>query len=163
MVKIRFEFTDVEASKESVTIQHSSKIKVYKTTKQDHLDWYDEEGNKRIYRDYIVVEVPNNIRINWSKWNPKYDNNIAVGFYKEESDDKITLYFYDQLPFTWIAKNIERIGLAKVQIRIIPSWKEYGELFPLYIDAKGIYQWSYNLFFGLLQLPYMIHLERKTK
>lgn len=161
-MKTIFTFTE-SIDKRKIILKHDKDVKIYRETRKDHIEWTDGDGNPIENREYIVIRYPKNKKIYLNKWEPTYNDKFSIGFVLNELEDEIELLFYDRVTFGWRIYEIEETGLFKVQQRVIPDWKEYGEVFPCYINARGIQEWTYNIFFGLLQLPFVLYNERQYK
>lgn len=148
--------------KARVTLRHKKDVSITKETRPDHLDWTDGDGNKIEKRDYVVITFPASKSVDWSKWTRGRQDDWHIGFKRSESNGMVELLFYDQFTFTWITSLLEDVGIAKVSHLSYPGRKE-GYLFPVYADAHGFRQLSYNVVTLLIQAPLIIQSERKHR
>lgn len=164
-MKTIFSFTE-SLSKQKVILKHSKDVKIYKETRKDHIEWKDAEGNHLINRRYIVIRYPKTKVLDWSQWKTDNDDRYDLGFLMNHVGEEIELLLYDRFTFTWRLYELERVGLFRVSQRVIPDWKEWGELFPCYINSRGIKEWTYNIIFGMIQLPFVLYkdyMDRKRE
>jgi hypothetical protein len=161
-VKTVLTFTE-SIDKRKVILKHDKDVKIYHETRKDHIEWTDLEGNVLEERKYIVIRYPKSKNIDLSKWKPSYDDKFSIGFVRNELDNEIELLFYDRVTFGWRLYELEKTGLFHVQQRIIPDWQENGELFPYYINPKGIREWTFNITFVLIALPFTLYKEQQIK
>lgn len=149
-------------SKERLIIQHDIDVEVLQETRKDHIEWTDIDGNPLINRDYIVVRFASDKQVDWSAYRRRQIDAWQIGYCKIEKGNMTELLFYDRVTFTWVARDLEAMGLFRVTHRVIPQWSE-GELFPCYFNAKGFYQWAYNIIAGSIQLPFVLYSEAQEK
>lgn len=148
--------------KAKVTLRHKKDVSITRETRPDHLDWTDGDGNKIEKRDYVVITLPASKNVDWSKWTRSRQDDWHIGFKRSESDGMVELLFYDAYTFTWIISFLEDMGIAKVAQLSYPGW-EAGYLFPVYADAHGFRQLSYNVVTLLIQAPFIIYRERQYR
>ncbi|PLS19543.1 hypothetical protein CVD28_03755 [Bacillus sp. M6-12] len=154
---------DESIDKRTVIIRHNKDVKITREVRKDHIEWTDGEGNLLENRNYIVIRYPKSKKVDLSKWKWSNDDRFSIGFVMNELENEMELLFYDRVTFGWRLYELEQTGLFKVQQRIIPEWKEYGDLFPFFINARGFREWTFNIIFGLIQLPFWLYRERQNK
>lgn len=158
-----FKFVE-SIDKIKVTLIHSKYISITQEIHNDRYQWEDAKGNIIKERPFIVIRFPKNLNVDLNLIeNKKYDRNHVVGLVINELDNITEIMFYDRITFTWIASSLEEAGLLKVNMQIIPDFKNHGELFSNYINAKGLYQWSYNIITTIIQLPFLMYKENYNK
>lgn len=156
-MKTIFEFKEF-TGKQKVILRHENEVEIFKENRKDHMEWTDSSGNKIINREYIVVRFPKTRNVDWSKWTERRQDDWHFGYQKIETDDRVELLFYDQITFSWIVTQLEDMGLLRATQRMMRDWKT-GDIFPCYINAHGVWQVSYNIFFGLSQLPFVLYQD----
>lgn len=163
-MKTILKFEECYDSKQTVIFRHDKDVQIYKETRRDHLQWKDMNGNLIENVNYIVICFPKSKQVDISLIkNIKAKDKITLGLLINERDEDVEILMYDQLTFTWRIQVLEKAGLFKVSQRSIPNWEENGELFPCYINAKGIKEISYNVLSILIQLPFVVYKMKKVK
>lgn len=159
-MKTILKFEECDTSKETVILRHRKDVQIYKEVRKFHTPWkgYDVFEDRK----YIVIRFPKSKQVDLSKIESIKDR-ISLGLLITELDEEIEILMYDQFTFTWRIRVFEDAGLFKVSQRRIPNWEEYGELFPVYLNARGIKEISYNVLFILIELPFVVYKMKKVK
>lgn len=162
-MKTVLNFTESCFDNRKLIIYHNSDVKITKEIRKDHIEWFDVNGNVIENRQYIIIRFPKTKKVDFKNLKLKYQDKYSLGYLFVDLADEIELLFYDQIHFAWRANNLEEMGLFdKVRHRIIPNWKDNGELFPFYINASGVREFMYNIVFGIIQLPFVIFKKNKN-
>lgn len=149
--------------KRKVILKHKRDIRVYREQRADHIEWEDAEGNRIETRSFIVIRVPKDRGIDFYTYRLKKYDRATLGFRISDHEDYVEILFYDRVTFAWNMYDFEVYGLFRASQRMIPDFEEHGEIFPCYINPRGLWEVGYDLFFGLLQLPFTNYKERKRE
>jgi hypothetical protein len=147
--------------KRKVTLIHSKKIKIFKEIRDDHIIWFDHNNNLIKYREYIIIQYTKNKKINLDHIKLDYSRRMSTGYLVTEYDDYMEIAIYDQITFTWLFYDLEKTKLFKIIQRVIPDFKLHGELFSMYINPKGFYQCLYDIFFSLIEAPFVSYKSKE--
>lgn len=146
-----------------IIFKHKPDIKIYRDIREDQYAWEDADGNIIRERQFIVIKLPKFKKevLSQLKWN-KHDR-LFLGYQIREFEDWIEVLFYDRNSFFSAIYELEKLNLFKVTQRTIPDFTNNGTMFPTYINARGIWQVTYNVIFGILELPFILHKINKEK
>lgn len=92
-----------------------------------------------------------------------YQDCLFFGYQFIEKGAVIEILLYDDSRFFSAIHDLEEIKLFKVTQWRIPDFKNNGELLPAYINPKGIWQITYDVFVGIIELPFILYKEKKYK
>lgn len=159
-MKTILKFEECHDSKQTVILRHDKDVQIYKEVRKDHIQWKDIDGNIKEYATYIVIRFPKSKNVDLSSFRKSKKDRTTLGFLVNELEEEIEILYYDQVTFTWRLNELAETGLLKSSQRTIPDW-EYGELFPCYINAYSVKKFSYNLIFGLIELPFVFYKSKK--
>jgi hypothetical protein len=161
-VSLKTTFTFLEGmDKRRVTIKPKN-IFIGTEVRDNHLETTDSHGNRITRRVYIVIRIPKSTEINPPAFTMNWMRRTSVGYILNDLTDCFEMLFFYRITFGWYAYELEQMKGVKVTQRIVPDY-EYGELFPCYFNPKGFKQWSFNLLFGFIQLPFIFYKERQAK
>lgn len=155
-------FTDASEHRK-VILKHKRDIHIYREVREDHFEWMDADGNVIKNRSFIVIRVPKKRNVDFSEYKLNRYDRMTLGFRIEDHENYVEVLLYDRFTFTWNVYEFEKFGIFKVSQRVIPDFKRHGELFPCYINPRGVWETAYDLFFGVLQLPFTLYSERKNQ
>ncbi|WCK57587.1 hypothetical protein PP175_26340 (plasmid) [Aneurinibacillus sp. Ricciae_BoGa-3] len=154
-------FTE-SSDKQKVIIKHPKDVQITIETRNDPYEWQDSEGKRIEKREFVVIRYPKTKEIDLSKVAKTYKDRVVSGFHVQQMIEYVEVLLYKQITFTWNLFALEEAGLFRVSQRMIPD-KEQGEYFPCYINPRGLKEVSYDVFFGLLQLPFQLYKQKKSK
>ncbi|WPS85272.1 hypothetical protein SMD22_01205 (plasmid) [Brevibacillus halotolerans] len=155
-----------EIHKRKITLRHPKNIFVGKEIRNDHLKWTDVHGKVKTERSYIVIRIPTSTGLKPPSFEMDYNQRISTGYLVNELNDYFEILLYDRVTFGSYVYELEKMKIFRVSQKIFPdpeAFESFGELFPCYFKPRGMWQWLFNIFFGLLQLPFVIYRERKRR
>ncbi|MFF2531229.1 hypothetical protein ACFVS2_20215 [Brevibacillus sp. NPDC058079] len=147
--------------KRKITLKHPKDIYVGKEVRNDHLEWTDADGNVLNERSYIVIRIPKSKGLKPPAFDMDWSRRISTGYLMNELDECFEILFYDRITFGWYADELEKMKMFRVSQQIVPDFEGFGEMFPCYLNPRGMWQWTFNIVLGFIQLPFVIYKERK--
>lgn len=148
--------------KQIVILKHKYDIKVFKEVRKAYTEIWDANNNLIENINYIIIQVPKKYGFDFNHIRFDKTSRIASGYQLIDCGDYFELVFHNTIFFTWIVDDLANLGILKVT-RIALPLREFGELFPYYINFKGIWQKTYNMIVGIISFPYEIYVLKKKK
>jgi len=146
--------------KRKMILYHRKGIVVRREKRKNHLDWKDMSGTPIEFADYIILRVPKYLIISLKSIKLDRSMKDCTGYHTVETENYTEILFYDRITFGWKIELLVKADiLKKVVQRVIPDRSE-GEIFRIYINARGFRQLSYNAF--ALSVEGFISLMKKT-
>lgn len=146
-----------------IVLKHRPDVRIYRDIREDRHEWTDANGNIIRERKFIVIELPKSKKDELAtlRWN--YTDRLFLGYQVCEHEDKIEVLLYDHNTFLSAVYELEKLNIFKVTQWRIPNFKEYGEIFPAYLNPRGFWQTTFDLVVGLIELPFVLYKEKQRK
>lgn len=155
-MKTILKFTDT-SYKQMLICRHNADIKILQETRKAYTKIRDANNNLIEYVDYIVIQIPKKYNFDLTKMKLRGSDKISTGYRLIDCDHYWELIFFNNVFFTWIVYELEKLGIFKVTRIELPS-KEDGVLVPSYINTRGMWQIFYNIIATIINLCYEFYV-----
>lgn len=146
-----------------IVLRHRPEVRIYRDIREDRYEWTDADGNIIRERKFIVIELPKSKKDELAtlRWN--YTDRLFLGYQVCEHEETIEVLFYDRNTFFSAVYELEKLNIFKVTQWRIPDFKNYGVIFPAYINPRGIWQTTFDLIVGIIELPFILYKENQRR